>query len=145
MSLIFVPLAATTMGTLPNEDIGNASGLYNLMRNVGGSIGIAVVNTMLVRHEQVHRSDLVYSFISGASHTFQQQYQAVWAFLSQHADAATASLQAYKLTGTVSGATSRIAVVCGRLPLSGVSVPALRADCLCHEARAWAKSSSMAH
>jgi len=96
MSLIFVPLAATTMGTLANEEIGNASGLYNLMRNVGGSIGIAVVNTVLVRHEQVHRSYLVYSF-AGTSHTFQQQYQAVWAFLAQHTDATTAGMQAYKM------------------------------------------------
>ena len=46
MSLIFVPLATSTMGTLRNEEIGNASGLYNLMRNVGGSIGISVVNTI---------------------------------------------------------------------------------------------------
>ena len=55
MSLIFVPLATTTMGTLRNEEIGNASGLYNLMRNVGGSIGISMVNTLLARREQVHR------------------------------------------------------------------------------------------
>ena len=53
VSLIFVPLATSTMGTLRNEEIGNASGLYNLMRNVGGSIGISVVNTLLARHEQV--------------------------------------------------------------------------------------------
>ena len=84
------------MGTLANEEIGNASGLYNLMRNVGGSIGIAVVNTMLVRHEQVHRNYLVYS-MAGASHTFQQQYQAFAGFLTQHADVATAGLQAYKM------------------------------------------------
>jgi MFS transporter, DHA2 family, multidrug resistance protein len=96
MSLIFVPLAATTMGTLPNEEIGNASGLYNLMRNVGGSIGIAVVNTLLVRHEQVHRSYLVHS-INGVSHTFQDQYQALMAFLAQHTNAETAGLQAYKM------------------------------------------------
>jgi len=96
MSLIFVPLATMTMGTLSNEEIGNASGLYNLMRNVGGSIGIAVVNTMLVRHEQVHRNDLVHS-ISGASHTFQQLHQAIWGYLTQHADVATAGRQAYKM------------------------------------------------
>ncbi len=96
MSLIFVPLAATTMGTLSNEEIGNASGLYNLMRNVGGSIGISIVNTLVVRHEQVHRSYLVYS-MSDVSHTFQQQYQAVVGFLSQHTDAVTAGLQAYKI------------------------------------------------
>ena len=96
MSLIFVPLAATTMGTLPNEEIGNASGLYNLLRNVGGSIGIAIVNTMLVRHEQVHRNYLVRS-ITEASHIFQEQYHAMWAFLAQHTDAVTAGRQALKL------------------------------------------------
>ena len=96
VSLIFVPLAATTMGTLPNEEIGNASGLYNLMRNVGGSIGISVVNTVLARHEQLHRNYLVYA-ITNTSHTFQQQYQAVWAFVTQQKGLATAGRQAYKL------------------------------------------------
>lgn len=96
MSLIFVPLATATMGTLPNEEIGNASGLYNLMRNVGGSIGIAVVNTLLVRHEQVHRNELVHG-LSVASHPFQQQYRALVAYLSQHTDAATAARQAYSV------------------------------------------------
>jgi DHA2 family multidrug resistance protein len=89
-------LATITMGTLPNEEIGNASGLYNLMRNVGGSIGISVVNTLLARHEQVHRNYLVYA-ISNASHNFQQQYAAVWAFLSQQNGLTTAERQAYKL------------------------------------------------
>jgi len=93
VSLIFVPLAATTMGTLPNEEIGNASGLYNLMRNVGGNIGISILNTVLARHEQVHRSYMVYN-VTGVSHTFQQQYQALWSFLTQHTDSATASIQA---------------------------------------------------
>jgi DHA2 family multidrug resistance protein len=96
VSLIFVPLAATAMGTLPNEEIGNASGLYNLMRNVGGSIGISVVNTILARHEQVHRNYLVYA-ITNTSHTFQQQYQALWAFVTQQKGLATAGRQAYKL------------------------------------------------
>ena len=96
VSLIFVPLAATAMGTLPNEEIGNASGLYNLMRNVGGSIGISVVNTVLARHEQLHRNYLVYA-ITNTSHTFQQQYQALWAFVTQQKGLATAGHQAYKL------------------------------------------------
>jgi DHA2 family multidrug resistance protein len=37
--------------------MGNASGLYNLLRNVGGSAGIAIVNTLVTRHWQVHRAD----------------------------------------------------------------------------------------
>jgi DHA2 family multidrug resistance protein len=46
------------MGTLRNEMIGNASGLYNLLRNVGGSLGISVVNTVVARRQQIHRAEL---------------------------------------------------------------------------------------
>ena len=45
ISFIFVPLTTTTMSQLAQQQIGNASGLYNLMRNLGGSIGIAFVTT----------------------------------------------------------------------------------------------------
>src|SRR4051812_25844489 len=55
--LVFVPLSTIAMGTLKNEQIGNASGLYNLVRNIGGSIGISVVNTIVTRHQQAHRVD----------------------------------------------------------------------------------------
>src|SRR5580692_10470854 len=55
---VFVPLSTTTMAFLKNEEIGNASGLYNLMRNIGGSVGISVVNTIVARHEQLHRNEL---------------------------------------------------------------------------------------
>src|SRR5205085_11447873 len=44
------------MGTLPNEQMGNASGVYNLMRNTGGSIGIAAMSTLLSRGAQVHQA-----------------------------------------------------------------------------------------
>jgi DHA2 family multidrug resistance protein len=63
--MIFVPLSTTAMGTLPNQQIGNASGLYNLLRNVGGSIGISIVNTLVSRHQQVHRSELVQHLAQG--------------------------------------------------------------------------------
>jgi MFS transporter, DHA2 family, multidrug resistance protein len=56
---VFVPLSTTTMAFLRNEEIGNASGLYNLFRNIGGSIGISVVNTIVARHEQTHRNEMV--------------------------------------------------------------------------------------
>jgi MFS transporter, DHA2 family, multidrug resistance protein len=55
---VFVPLSTTTMAFLKNEEIGNASGLYNLFRNIGGSIGISIVNTIVARHEQLHRTEL---------------------------------------------------------------------------------------
>lgn len=56
---VFVPLSTTTMAGLRNEEIGNASGLYNLLRNIGGSVGISIVNTIVARHSQTHRADLV--------------------------------------------------------------------------------------
>jgi DHA2 family multidrug resistance protein len=55
---IFVPLTTLTMGMLRRQEIGNASGVYNLMRNVGGSIGIAAVTTSLVRGAQKHQNYL---------------------------------------------------------------------------------------
>jgi len=59
MSMVFVPLATITTATLPNEQIGNATGIFNLMRNIGGSTGISMVTTMLARGAQAHQTILV--------------------------------------------------------------------------------------
>ncbi len=58
-SFIFVPLTTLAIGTLRNEQIGNATGIQNLLRNVGGSIGLSYVSTMLQRYGQVHQALLV--------------------------------------------------------------------------------------
>jgi DHA2 family multidrug resistance protein len=55
---IFVPLTVMTMSHLRKQEIGNAAGIYNLMRNIGGSIGIACVTTLLVRGSQAHQNYL---------------------------------------------------------------------------------------
>jgi DHA2 family multidrug resistance protein len=59
ISFIFVPLTTSTMGHLRQEQMGNATGLFNLMRNLGGSFGIALVSTWLVRRAQVHQAIMV--------------------------------------------------------------------------------------
>ena len=64
--LTFVPLTTMAMGRLRREEIGNASGIYNLMRNIGGSIGIATATTVLVRRSQVHQNYLVAHLTAGA-------------------------------------------------------------------------------
>jgi DHA2 family multidrug resistance protein len=56
--LVFIPLSTTTMSTLRNAQIGNATGIYNLMRNTGASIGIAAMTTMLARGAQRHQAIL---------------------------------------------------------------------------------------
>jgi DHA2 family multidrug resistance protein len=53
---IFVPLTTLAVGTLRNEQIGNASSLQNLIRNIGGSIGLSAVSTLLQRYSQTHQS-----------------------------------------------------------------------------------------
>jgi DHA2 family multidrug resistance protein len=59
MGFIFVPVVTLAVGTLRNEQMGNATGLFNLVRNIGGSIGISAATTYLVRDAQRHQNLLV--------------------------------------------------------------------------------------
>ncbi|MES0337417.1 MAG: DHA2 family efflux MFS transporter permease subunit [Candidatus Magnetobacterium sp. LHC-1] len=59
MGLLFIPLTTMTMSGIRREDMGNATGIYNLLRNVGGSVGVAFVMTMVSRHSQSHQLQLV--------------------------------------------------------------------------------------
>src|SRR5882724_838056 len=58
MGLLFVPLTTITNGPIPKEQMGNATSLFNLMRNIGASIGIASMTTIISRRTQVHIHDL---------------------------------------------------------------------------------------
>ncbi|HEY3706647.1 MAG TPA: DHA2 family efflux MFS transporter permease subunit [Terracidiphilus sp.] len=55
---VFVPLTTMAMGRLQRQEIGNAAGIYNLVRNIGGSVGIATATALLVRRGQVHQNYL---------------------------------------------------------------------------------------
>src|SRR6266404_2319980 len=55
---IFVPLQALTLATIPTERLGNSTAAYNVARNIGGSMGVALVTTLLVRRSQVHQATL---------------------------------------------------------------------------------------
>jgi len=59
ISFIFTPLTTAAMGYLRQDEMANATGIYNLMRNLGGSFGIALVSTMIVRRAQVHQALMV--------------------------------------------------------------------------------------
>jgi DHA2 family multidrug resistance protein len=59
MGFVFVPLMTLAVGTLRNEQMGNATGIFNLVRNIGGSIGISATTTYLVRSAQRHQTLLV--------------------------------------------------------------------------------------
>ena len=96
ISFIFVPLTTTTMSQLRQQQIGNATGIYNLMRNLGGSIGIAFVTTMLARGAQAHQA-LMVGHLTPTDPVFRQRLAAAQALLARHGDPVTATSQAYSL------------------------------------------------
>jgi len=59
LSWVWVSLNAVSLAAVPVEKMGQASGIFNLMRNLGGSFGIAALTTILTRGAQVHQNRLV--------------------------------------------------------------------------------------
>jgi DHA2 family multidrug resistance protein len=59
MGMVFIPLTTLTLSNVSKEEMGNATSLYNLMRNLGGSLGVAIVTTMLTSKAQLHQARLV--------------------------------------------------------------------------------------
>ncbi|MFV1957588.1 MAG: hypothetical protein ACC669_09505, partial [bacterium] len=55
MACIFIPLTTLTLSHIPKPNMGEATSLYNLIRNMGGSIGIAFATTMAARRAQFHQ------------------------------------------------------------------------------------------
>jgi MFS transporter, DHA2 family, multidrug resistance protein len=96
ISFIFVPLTTATMGGLQQSQIGNASGFYNLMRNLGGSMGIAFVTTMLTRGAQKHQA-LMVEHMTSTDPAFMQQLHAAQHAFARHTDVVTAATQAYSV------------------------------------------------
>jgi len=95
MGLLFVPLTTITNDPVPKEEIGNATSLFNLMRNIGASIGIASVTTLLARNQQKH-----INILGGHVTVFDPQAQSMVnslkaSFMKAGSDPATALQQAY--------------------------------------------------
>jgi DHA2 family multidrug resistance protein len=69
---VFVPLMTVSLGTLRNEQMGNATALQNLLRNIGGSIGLSLVATLLERCSQAHQA-LMVAHLSPLNPLYQQR------------------------------------------------------------------------
>jgi DHA2 family multidrug resistance protein len=94
LGFVFVPLTVMATGTLTTEQIGSATGIFSLMRNLGGSFGIAGVTTMLARGAQVHQAAIV-SHLTPYDPAFQQRFRELASTFSSGANPVTASRQAY--------------------------------------------------
>ena len=58
--MMFLPLSIATLGALPKKDVASGSGFFSLTRQLGGSIGIAAITTLVAKQQFVHRAQLVY-------------------------------------------------------------------------------------
>ena len=112
MAFLFVPINTAAYAFLPRDKNNAASGLMNLARNIGGSVGISVVTTMLDRRTQLHLVNLS-SHLSASSAALQQAIRGAAAAMVAHgANAAGARQQAYALVaGTVGRQATMLAYI----------------------------------
>ncbi|MBX9879366.1 MAG: DHA2 family efflux MFS transporter permease subunit [Candidatus Obscuribacterales bacterium] len=99
--LIMVPLSTITTGGIEIEQVGSASALFNMMRNLGGSIGIALISTFLTQREHFHSSRIGESISLAAPQVQDRLNQLTQMFLTRGADAATAYDQALRLIDSI--------------------------------------------
>lgn len=92
--LMFLPLSLATLSPLPQQEVPAGSGFYNLTRQLGGSIGIAVLTALLAQREAFHRAILTEKVSLYNSATNQRLDLLTGAFESQGIDPSTAHQQA---------------------------------------------------
>jgi DHA2 family multidrug resistance protein len=96
LALLFVPLTTVSMNTISQARMGFATSMFNLMRNIGGSVGIAITSTILQRQGKVVATQLG-EHISASDATTQAVFtQIMNGFIAAGSDTVTASNQALK-------------------------------------------------
>jgi DHA2 family multidrug resistance protein len=95
MACMFIPLSAAAMSHVSREKMGNAASIFNLMRNIGGSVGIAMMTTLLARRQQMHQSRLIEHVRYGQPHVTAMLHQFTQFFVLKGTDPVTASRRAY--------------------------------------------------
>jgi MFS transporter, DHA2 family, multidrug resistance protein len=91
---VFVPLQTLALSTIRVERLPNATSAFNVVRNLGGSLGIALATTLLARRSQYHQTVLVGHVDIWAPDTARRLQEWTDHFLRQGADAFTAGRQA---------------------------------------------------
>jgi MFS transporter, DHA2 family, multidrug resistance protein len=108
LSALFVPLTTISMDPIPRERMGNATSLFNLMRNLGGSVGIAVTGTLLARKQQEY-INVMGAHVTPFSQAATQSLEAARnGFIASGSDVVTATQRAY---AAVFGAVQRQAAM----------------------------------
>ncbi|EKE04611.1 MAG: hypothetical protein ACD_20C00041G0002 [uncultured bacterium] len=96
LGLIFIPLTNLTFSSLENKYISNGTGIFNLMRNIGGSIGISIVASLISRYSQIQQTNMV-SHLTPYDPIYQQKLHAAQQFLALKVGTVEAAQQAQAL------------------------------------------------
>jgi DHA2 family multidrug resistance protein len=99
--MMFLPLSLATLGNLPLADRAASSGFYSLARQMGSSIGIAVITTALAQRESVHRSVLAEKITATNPETTQRLHTLAGAFVQHSGDPVAAKNQALGLLDSI--------------------------------------------
>jgi DHA2 family multidrug resistance protein len=91
LGFLFVPLSTVTLGTLPPEQRTEGAGLHNLSRNIGSSVGISVVTSLLTQNTQANHADIV-QHVTAVNRVFESP--TIAQFWNPFADAGRAALDA---------------------------------------------------
>ncbi len=82
-ALVFAPLSAVATAGIEAENAGSASGLFNMMRNLGGAVGIALLQTLLTKREQYHSNVLMQS-VSLLEHATRARIEKLTLYFMSH-------------------------------------------------------------
>jgi DHA2 family multidrug resistance protein len=94
IGFIFVPLSTLTLATVRRDKLINATAVYGMMRNIGGSVGIAVATTLLAQRSQLHQSTLMSHITVFDPETSARLARWARHFAAQGSDSFTAERQA---------------------------------------------------
>jgi DHA2 family multidrug resistance protein len=94
IGFIFVPLNTVALATISRERMGNATALLNVVRNLGGAIGVALLTTLLARRSQMHQATLVSHINVWDAETAERLRAWATHFVTQGADSFTAERRA---------------------------------------------------
>jgi DHA2 family multidrug resistance protein len=96
LSFVFVPMSTLMMATISNKNMGAATGLANMLRNIGGSVGIAMATTALIRRSALHQTYLA-SNLSPSSPELQRKSAMIATYLGHRVGLSSARPGSYGL------------------------------------------------
>jgi DHA2 family multidrug resistance protein len=91
---MFLPLQLAALGPVPKEEVAAASGFFNLTRQLGGSIGVALLTTLVDKRETFHHAVIAEKVVAGDPHTLDRLQALTQGMLSKGAALADAQSRA---------------------------------------------------